>query len=216
MEIIKQLRKEKRITQKSLACAMGMSRSTIAMWETSDICPKQESLKKLADYFGVSTDYLLGRDDSKAQLEQEVQPPFLEDRVEIFDYLPTQQVPILGRVAAGLPLYADQNIEGYAYTERPGKNKYFALRVRGDSMNAARIFDGDILIVRKQSIVEDGEIAVVLVDGEATVKRFYHEDNKVILMPQSENKFHKPQIYNLNQYDVRILGKVVEIKIKVD
>ncbi len=231
MEIIKQLRKEKKITQGQLAEAMNVSRSTIAMWETSGSCPKQESLKKLADYFLVSTDYLLGRITNENQQknflsadEQQVSQErssvssvtYSNQKREISNCFPTQKIPILGKVAAGLPLYADQNIEGYTYTERRGKNQYFALRIRGDSMTAARIFDGDIIIVRKQDIVEDGEIAVVLVDNEATVKRFYQDHNKVILMPQSENKIHKPQIYDITQHDVRILGKVVEIKVAIE
>ncbi len=225
MDIIRKLRKEKKITQEALAAAMQVSRSTIAMWETSGSRPKQDSLKKLADYFDVSADYLLGLTPCRARGEQVEEGILAKTAAEYAPALPlpeeeareeTQRIPILGRVAAGLPLYAEQNIEGYTFTERRGKNRYFALRVKGDSMNAARIFDGDIIIVRRQNMVEDGEIAVVMVDGEATVKRFYQEGSRVVLIPQSENKIHKPQIYDLHDHEVHILGKVVEIKIEVE
>ncbi len=218
MEIIRKLRREKGINQEALAAAMQVSRSAIAMWETGASRPRPDSLKKLADFFGVTTDYLLEitprRTHGEPAEEAEAFDPIL--RLPEEEAAETRRIPILGQVAAGLPLFAEQNIEGYTYTERRGENRYFALRVKGDSMNAARIFDGDIIIVRRQDMVEDGEIAVVMVDDEATVKRFYQEGSRVVLIPQSENKTHKPQIYDLHEHKVQILGKVVEIKIEVE
>ena len=99
---------------------------------------------------------------------------------------------------------------------RSGGAEYFGLRVGGDSMNALRINEGDIIIVRRQEEVEQGEVAVVLVDGEdATVKRFYSSDTTVTLMPQSTNPEHKPQMYDLSKTPIRVLGKVVEVKFLV-
>ena len=110
-------------------------------------------------------------------------------------------------------MYAEENIEGYTYTDLNGENEYFALRVKGDSMDALGIRDGYIVIVRRQSIVEDGEVAIVMVDHEdATMKRFYRTDSTVTLMPQSTNPAHKPQIYNLTKTTVEILGKVVKVE----
>ena len=129
-------------------------------------------------------------------------------------YNPTHRIPILGRISAGLPLYAEQHIEGYTYTELNHGGEYFALRVYGDSMTAARINEGDILIVRRQDIVENGEIAVVLVNGdEATVKRFHRDGDTVTLTPQSYNPVHQPQVYNIKKTPVRILGRVVQNQI---
>lgn len=123
------------------------------------------------------------------------------------------QIPILGRISAGLPLYADEHIDGYTLTDLNGGAEYFGLRVHGDSMNALRINDGDIIIVRRQEEVEQGEIAVVLVDEEdATVKRFYSSDTTVTLMPQSTNPEHKPQMYDLSRTAIRVLGKVVKVE----
>lgn len=129
------------------------------------------------------------------------------------DFNKLQKIPLLGQVAAGLPLYAEENIEGYTYTELNGGAEYFALRVKGDSMDAMGIKDGYIVIVRRQSIVEDGEVAVVMVDDEnATMKRFYRADRMVTLLPQSNNPEHKPQIYDLAKTKVEVIGKVVKVE----
>lgn len=125
-------------------------------------------------------------------------------------YTPTHLIPILGRVAAGLPMYAEQNIDGYTYAQLPQGGKYFGLRVKGDSMTAARIFDGDIIIVREQEIVENGEIAVVAVNGDdATVKKFYRDGDIVTLSPCSFNPDHQVQIYNTQSIEIHVIGKVV-------
>lgn len=129
------------------------------------------------------------------------------------DFSKYHRIPILGRVSAGLPLYADEYIEGYTLTDLNGGAEYFGLRVHGDSMNAIGINDGYLIIVRRQEEVEQGEVAVVLVDGDdATVKRFYSSGTTVTLMPQSTNPEHKPRMYDLSKTEVQILGKVVKVE----
>ena len=138
----------------------------------------------------------------------------LPDTLQALDLGTFHRIPILGRISAGLPLYAEQHIEGYTLTDLNGGAEYFALRVSGDSMNAARIQDGDILIVRRQDEVENGEVAVVMVgDEDATVKRFYATESAVTLMPQSTNPAHQPQIYDTAKTPIRIIGKVVKVEI---
>ena len=123
--------------------------------------------------------------------------------------------PLLGTVRAGLPMYAEENIEGYIPIMQTDGAKYFWLRVRGDSMNAAGIFEGDEILVRQQPEVENGQITVVLVNGdEATVKRFYQTGNMVTLTPQSFNPAHQPQVYNADEVPVRVVGLVVECRKK--
>lgn len=123
--------------------------------------------------------------------------------------------PLLGTVRAGLPMYAEENIEGYIPIMQTDGAKYFWLCVRGDSMNAAGIFEGDEILVRQQPEVENGQIAVVLVNGdEATVKRFYQTGNMVTLTPQSFNPAHQPQVYNADEVPVRVVGLVVECRKK--
>lgn len=124
-----------------------------------------------------------------------------------------QVAPLLGTVRAGLPMYAEENIEGYIPIRQTDGAKYFWLNIRGDSMNAAGMNDGDQILVREQPEVENGEIAVVLVNGdEATVKTFRQEGNLVILTPRSSNPVHQPQVYDLKKTPVQVLGRVIECR----
>lgn len=126
---------------------------------------------------------------------------------------PAQVAPLLGTVRAGLPMYAEENIEAYFPIRQTDGAKYFWLTIRGDSMNAAGMDEGDQILVREQPEVENGEIAVVLVNGdEATVKTFRQEGPLVILTPRSTNPVHQPQIYDLKTTPVRVLGKVIECR----
>jgi len=114
-------------------------------------------------------------------------------------------IPILGSVAAGKPLFAEENMDGTLMVPQGylRSGKYFALRVRGDSMKDAGIFDGDITVVRHQANADNGDIVVALVDEAVTLKRFYLEKNRVQL--KSENPAYPP-IYTQN---VRVLGKLL-------
>lgn len=126
---------------------------------------------------------------------------------------PAQVAPLLGTVRAGLPMYAVENIEGYIPIRQTDGAKYFWLNIRGDSMNAAGMNEGDQILVREQPEVENGEIAVVLVNGdEATVKCFRREGDLVILTPRSSNPAHQPQVYDLKKTPVRVLGRVIECR----
>lgn len=126
---------------------------------------------------------------------------------------PHQVAPLLGTVRAGLPMYAEENIVDYIPIRQTDGASYFWLTVRGDSMNAAGMEDGDQILVRTQPEVENGEIAVVMVNGdEATVKQFRQEGDLVILTPRSLNPVHQPQIYDLKKTPVRVLGRLVECR----
>jgi repressor LexA len=122
-----------------------------------------------------------------------------------------RNVPLVGRVAAGVPLLAQENIEEMLPlpTEFTGEGQVFLLKVKGDSMIEAGIFDGDYLIVRQQPVAENGDIVVALLEDEATVKRFYREKDKIILKP--ENQSLEPIITK----SVTILGKVVGMLRKI-
>jgi repressor LexA len=179
-----------------------MNKSTISRYENELQEPMVSVVKNFAEIFGVSTDYLMASDK---KLPEGVVP-----------YNPiVHQIPILGTISAGLPIYAEQNIEGYTYTEKNGGAEYFALRVKGDSMNAVPISEGSLVTIRHQEQVENGEIAAVLVnDDEATIKRFTRDGNIVQLIPQSYNPAHKIQIYDLKRDRIKIIGKVVECKLE--
>ena len=119
------------------------------------------------------------------------------------------RIPVYGTAAAGLPIAAYEEIDGYV--ELGGlswpTDEYFALRVRGTSMDAANIPDGSIVIVHRQQTLFDGEIGVFLVEGEATIKKLAREKERVSLLPVSTVREHKPQVYDKNT-TLSILGKV--------
>jgi len=121
------------------------------------------------------------------------------------------EIPLLGHVAAGAPLLAEEHIEDVITVDgsfvRPGK--HFALRVRGDSMKNAGILDGDVVIVQHDATVKSGEIAVVLIGDEATVKRFFPRRDKLLLFP--ENDDYEPIEVRPSDPDVRVAGKVVGV-----
>ena len=196
------LRKRDGLSQKELAEKIGMSRSTIGMYETGEREPDFETLEAFADIFNVNMDTLLGKSSAT-----------LPSGAEKIDFSRYHSIPILGRISAGLPIYAEQNIEGYTLTDLNGGAEYFALRISGDSMNAIGINDGYLIIARRQDEVENGEVAVVMVGEEdATVKRFYSSGNTVTLVPQSTNPSNTPQIYDLNKTSIKVLGKVVKVE----
>ena len=119
------------------------------------------------------------------------------------------EVPIIGRVSAGSPILAQENIEGTIFVDNSiaGKSKrIFALRVQGTSMINAGILNGDLVLVRQQPTAEQGEMVVVLIGDEATIKRFYKYKNKIKLQP--ENDSMNPIFIDSNDSEVRIIGKV--------
>lgn len=123
-----------------------------------------------------------------------------------------REVPILGRVAAGRPLLTEENFEGFlTVAGEMARGKVFALQVKGDSMIEAGILDGDCVIVKCQETAENGEIVCALIDGEATLKRFYKKGDAVTL--RAENKNYAP--ITVSQGEFRILGKVIGLTRKL-
>lgn len=196
-ERIKKLREEKNITVDKLAELIGKNRATIYRYESSEIEKLPTSvLEPLCKALGTTPAYLMGWTDSNLSNIKNIEP------------IPTMvKVPLLGTIACGEPILAEENIEDYI--NMPEKTKgTFALRCKGDSMINARIFDGDIVFIREQPEVENGEIAAVLIEDEATLKRVYKTENSIELRP--ENPTFKPLYYQKEEMNkVRILGKAV-------
>lgn len=200
--------------QRDFAAQLGITPSMVSEWRRRKSASFNRRLPQIAEALGTTTEYLLTGNGPKQKRAVSDSDTALPNGAEHLDLGAFHRIPILGRISAGLPLYAEQHIEGYTLTDLNGGAEYFALRVSGDSMNAARIQDGDILIVRRQDEVENGEVAVVMVgDDDATVKRFYATGSTVTLMPQSTNPDHQPQIYDTTKTSIRVIGKVVEVKI---
>lgn len=208
MNRIKLLREEKNIYQKDLAQLLGVSIPSINYYENEKRSMDTDTAIKLADYFGVSVDYLLGKTSIRNSEESNVMP--LPDT--------PVKVPVIGKISAGLPLLADENIEGYEFAPSSlikDGFEYFYLRVSGDSMNL-KFNDGDTVLVQKQDDLENDEIGVILVDGQdATVKKYKYENGLVILSPMSNNSEHVVQIYNPKEISIKIIGKVVSYQGKV-
>lgn len=199
--IIKKLRIEKKITQSELANKLGLVRSAICNYESGRRQPDPETLNKLADYFNVSVDYLLGRTESKNTIDFARYDNIFQINVE--------QIPLFGEIACGKPIFASEDRESYILSGTKIKAD-FCLIAKGDSMINARIHDGDIVFVKQQEMVNNGDIAVVLIGDEATLKRVYYYPEKSKLVLNPENPKYEPFVYigaELNE--IKILGKAI-------
>lgn len=195
---LKELRNICRITQSKLAEKIGVSRSTIAMYETGSSEPDIDTLNKIADFFKVSLDFLMERGDAS------IKPSGVK-------------IPVLGAIPAGIPIDAIEDVIDYEeITEDMAKTgTFFGLKVQGDSM-IPTINAGDTLIIRQQNDAENGKICVVMVNGyAATLKAIKKEANGLWLMPHNPNSDFKPTFYTnkeVEELPVRILGVAVEIR----
>lgn len=197
---LRYLREKHGLSQKDLAQKFGISNFALSRYERGEADPDSELIKKFAEFFGVSADYLLGLTDN----------PDVDDILRRIGAVPlgkTVPIPVLGVIRAGEPIFAQENI--IEHQEVPEDDvrggEYFFLIVTGDSMVGAGILPGSRVLVRRQDYVDDGAIAVVLVGEEATIKRIKHVDGKVLLVPA--NPMYEPQVYN--EDEVKIIGKVV-------
>lgn len=175
--------------QIDLVRATGYTDGQISSWCGGRYRPNGEAMSKIAKALGVTVEYLLGKEEiSEAKLTL---PEFKE-------------IPVIGKVAAGVPIEAQENIIGTIVTEK----NVFALRVKGDSMSP-RIMDGDTVLVKQQDTANDGDVVIALIDGEATCKVLKKLHGSVMLVPF--NAAFAPFVYTGGDAEnIRILGKVVE------
>lgn len=204
---LKFYREKKGLSQQELAEAVGVSRSAVTKYEAGERFPDEAVLLKIASVLGCSLDSLMGRDFDSAPGGTYKKSDFLPAR----DLVP---VPVLGVIRAGEPVLAQENVIDVKFlpADEVRGGDYFYLKVKGDSMVGVRIYDGDLVLVRQQDTCDDGEIAVVMVNGEeATIKRFYRADGSVILKP--ENPAYRPIV--VRGEDVRVIGVVKEVRFKL-
>lgn len=204
------LREEHDLTQKELAEKLDFNRSVLNRIEQGIRPCRDDELKKIANFFDVSADYLLGRESSPGNKP----PKHLNIPYASVPHI-TYRIPILGRVAAGEPIYADEDIIGYERIDEKFANDgydYFALRISGQSMEPS-ILDGDTVIVRRQDFIEDGQIAVVLIDGEdATVKEVKKVSDGIMLIAHNPAVF-SPRVFTKEEIEskpVQIIGRVIQ------
>lgn len=206
---IKQRREELNMTQEELANKLGYkSKSTINKIEAGINDIVQSKVFSFAEALDTTAAHLMGWDIENSDTTQSL------SNIENIIPLPnTKKIPLLGKIACGDPITAVENIEDYV--EVPEFTYAdFALTCQGDSMINARINDGDIVYIRQQPEVENGEIAAVLIDGEATLKRVFY--GKGTIMLQAENPTYPPMVFSGEEIlDVKILGKATYFLSKV-
>lgn len=203
-ERLRLLRMSKSLSQADFAKQIGISKSSVNMYERGEREPSFKTLEQIADYFNVDIDYLLGKSDIVSKIQFSADIPVASNIIPMPEM---RKIPLLGTIACGAPVFADEHIDGEV--DIPSNiHADFALTCKGDSMINARIFDGDIVYIRRQDTIENGEIAAVLIDNEATLKRVKLYDDHIVLEP--ENPMYKPFVYwNEDMNEVSILGKAV-------
>jgi len=215
-----QLLQEKGVSVYQVSKDTGITQTSLSSWKNGKSTPKLDKLQKIADYFDVTIDYLVGASDNRGYPAKPTAQDFSRWDEQYGDNIKKelsalnavrlkpiekQKIPLLGTIAAGQPIFADENFE--CYVESPVQADY-CLRIKGDSMINARIADGDIVFIRQQPDVDDGEIAAVLIDNEATLKRVYRNPYGFTLV--SENPKYKPLVFTGDDgKNIKVLGKAV-------
>lgn len=199
---LRNIRKERGKTQKQIAKLLGVSQQSYSAYENGVSQPPRDALIKLAEYYQVSTDYLLDRTSL---------PASTQGQVTFSNVFPVEKrkVPFLGKIACGEPIFAEEEKGVYMDTLND-LHVDFCLQAKGDSMINARIMDGDIVFIRSQPEVNNGEIAAVAIGDTATLKRVYYYPEKNQITLQAENPAYPPLTYVGDELaEIRILGKAV-------
>lgn len=210
-EIVTRLIKESGYSKRAFAEKIGLPPTTLQSMLSRGIGKASiDNVIKVCKGLGITTDDLERLTNEKNNL--------IKEEVSIYETIRNDQsniihIPIIGSVAAGMPILAEENIEGYLpvlSTFLNKRKKYFYLTVTGTSMNL-EFPDGSYVLVEETPFVENGQIAVVKVNGyDATVKKISKSGDIITLIPLSNDPIHQPQTYDLSVQDVRIIGRVVQ------
>lgn len=189
MSIILNLMEQNKTTQKKLCEYLGIGEPKFSDWKKGKIKSYNKYLPQIASFFGVAVDYLINGDDYRENWQT------------------SKKIPKLGKIPCGKPEQIFENCDGFFEPDKD-IDADFCLVAKGDSMINARIFDGDIVFIRQQPDVENGEIAAVIIGEEATLKRVYKYGDKIEL--RAENPLYSSLYYENEQLNnVRIVGKAV-------
>jgi repressor LexA len=207
-ERIRDLRKQAGYTQSEFIDILKKEynlkadRVMLSKWECSKQCPHIETLKCIANALGVSLDYLNGIEEKPKAI------------IKNITQLHETQMPMYGNIACGSPIECNTDFDIETLSGNV-VNGDFCVVAKGDSMINARIFEGDIVTIRRQSIVENGEIAAVVIGDEATLKRVYYIENGIMLVP--ENPAYKPMVFTGEEcQNVIVLGKAVSMQTRLN
>lgn len=194
---IQYLMEKQGLKQTDLARMTGIDKSSISLYLSGKYKPKGDKVHLIAKALNTDPAFIMGFDsEEKVILPSNIIP------------LPQRKnIPLLGTIACGEPILATENIDGFVSADE-NITADFALKCKGDSMINARIFDGDIVYIRQQADVENGEIAAVLIGEDATLKRVHKYENKIVLSPA--NPMYDDLIYSGERLnEIKILGKAV-------
>ena len=185
--------------------ATGISASTFTDWKNGRSVPKADKMKRIADFFGVTLDALLGSGSTESELSG-----YTSVRSR-------KMVAIIGEIRAGSPIITNESLLGYEFADIDDVDEYFFLKVCGDSMKNIGMVDGSLVLFRKQQYASEGDIVACLVGGDsATVKRFSKNRKTVLLLPENED--YEPIKLSTDDFEsgeARILGVALEVKIKL-
>ena len=202
---LKEAMKAKGLKQTDLSRSSGLDKSLISNYLSGKYKARQENLYILAKVLDVPEAWLMGHD---VPMRRETSTTDEQTYDNIFP-IEVTRIPFLGEIACGEPIYANEDHESYVISGT-GVRADFCLRAKGDSMKNARILDGDIVFIHRQDMVENGDIAAVIIDDEATLKRVYYYREKNLLILKPENTDYGDLIYTDGELDsIKILGKAV-------
>ena len=205
-DIFENLLKINKTTVYRVSKETGISASTLSDWKSGRSVPKLDKMRLIAEFFGVSLEYMLTGEEPLAESDPQTDATFEKG----------SRIAIIGEIRAGLPIITNESVLGYEYAEVDAE-EYFYLRVQGDSMKNIGMIDGSLVLFHKQQYAEDGDIVACLVGGDsATVKRFRRSKKNIVLMP--ENPDYEPIRLTTDDFEsgeARILGVACEIKIKL-
>lgn len=197
---IKERRLALNMTQEELAHKLGMQKSAIAKYESGRVENiKRSVLAKMAELLEYSPAYLMGWDDEEPQIPQ---------LPNVFP-ITKKRIPLLGQIACGEPIFCNEDRECYIVAGTDVRAD-FCLKARGDSMTGARIMDGDIVFIRKDAEIVNGQIYAVEIDDEATLKRVYYDETAQELRLLAENPKYPTMVYSGERLaHVHVLGKAI-------
>ena len=203
--VFEQLLESHGTTVYQVAKATHIAASTFTDWKNGRSTPKADKLARIADYFSVSLDELMGTACGKRL------------GIENYRNMKAQKmVPMIGVIRAGSPIVTDETLLGREFADVDDIEEYFYLEVCGDSMKNCGIVDGTYVLFHKQQYAENGDIVACLVDGDsATVKRFHKQNHRIILTPENED--YSPILLSPEDFEIgraRILGVAIEAKTK--
>lgn len=209
-DMFKLLCDKKGVSPTRAAKECGINGANVSLWKKYGYTPRSDALNRLADYFGVTVDYLLGKEKEPPKPERS-SPWHPSGEITFAE---SRYAPILGTIPGGLPVLAVEDIQGYASIPYRDDEDYFFLRVDGESMAGASIRTGDLVLIRRQPCAEDGQIVACRVNGdEATLKRYKRKGDMVFLLP--ENPDFEPRIVPVSDFEsgaAEIIGVALEVR----